>query len=345
MNGNRIIVIGASAGGVEALKQLVKLLPADFPAPILVVLHIPAQGVSVLPAILTRAGKLQAIHPCDRQPIEKSHIYIAPPDKHLLVKRGHLSLSLGPRENGHRPAVDPLFRTAARSYGRNVIGVILSGALDDGTAGLAVIKELGGTTVAQVPEDAIYPGMPQSAIDHVDVDYVLPIAEIASLLVHLANEPIQEHSKPAADNEVEYETDITELDMTAVEHETPSGKISTFVCPECGGTLWEITEGDVLRYRCHVGHAYTAETFSLEQAASVERALWIALRALEDSATLAHRMTTQARSHNRQRAAQKYEEQAQNVEEHAKIIRDVLLKGVLGEGIAESTTEEENPQT
>lgn len=231
MNENRIVVIGASAGGVEALKQLVSGLPSDFPAPILVVLHIPSHGTSVLPAILSHAGSLPAVHPRAKELLMKGQIYIAPPDKHLLVKRGYLILTKGPRENGHRPAVDPLFLTAARSYGPQVIGVILSGALDDGTVGLAAIKNEKGVAIVQDPEDAIYPGMPQSAIENVEVDYVLPLVEIAPLLVRLAHEPVEEYP-PSQSDDLEYEADIAELDMSALEDENRPGIPSTFVCPE-----------------------------------------------------------------------------------------------------------------
>jgi two-component system chemotaxis response regulator CheB len=340
MTGNRIIVIGASAGGVEALKQLVSTLPSDLPAPILIVVHVPSHGISILPTILSRAGKLRAVHPLNIQPLKQGVIYIAPPDKHLLVKGDKLMLTRGPRENGHRPAVDPLFRTAARAYGPRVIGVVLSGALDDGTAGLSVIKERGGTTVVQDPEDAIYHGMPQSAIENVEVDYILPLSEIGSLLAHLAEEKVTEQ-KPFVSDDLEYETDIAELEMSALEDRDLPGKLSTFVCPECGGTLWEITEGDILRFRCHVGHAYTAETFMAQQTDGLEEALWVALRTLEDNASLARRMAERANSRGLRRAAERYEQQAQNADERVKIIRDVLVNGVLGDKVAVADTDEQ----
>jgi len=176
MLGHDIIVVGASAGGVDALTQLVRGLPADLPAAVFVVVHVPAHGPSVLPRILSRSGPLPATHPQDGQAIRTGRIYVAPPDYHLLVKNGYVRLTRGPRENKHRPSVDSLFRTAARTYGPRVVGVVLSGVLDDGTAGLAAIKLAGGIAAVQHPDDALYPGMPQSALNNVAVDHALPAA-------------------------------------------------------------------------------------------------------------------------------------------------------------------------
>src|SRR5262245_27288904 len=181
MPGHDIIVVGASAGGVEALTQLVRALPADLPASVFVVLHVPAQSPSVLPTILSRVSPLPAVHPEDGEAIQPGRIYVAPPDRHLLVKRGHVRLARGPRENSNRPAVDPLFRTAGRAYGRRVVGVVLSGVLDDGTAGLAAVKMRGGVAVVQGPDEALYPGMPRNAAENVAVDYCLPVGQIAAL--------------------------------------------------------------------------------------------------------------------------------------------------------------------
>src|SRR6476469_2300753 len=186
-----IIVIGASAGGVEALINLVKNLPAELPAAIFIVVHIPAHSKSVLPNILTRAGSLRACHPQDGAKIENGEIYVAPPDYHLLVKQGYVTVARSARENSHRPAVDPLFRSSARVYGRRVVGVVLSGALDDGTAGLLAVKQRGGVAIVQDPAEAMFTGMPTSAIENVDVDSILPITAIASRLVSLAQEPVE----------------------------------------------------------------------------------------------------------------------------------------------------------
>jgi|SRR5882724_1676203 len=190
MPGHEIIVVGASAGGVEALMKLVHGLSRNLAASVFIVLHLPAQGSSVLPSILKHAGILNAQHPIDQQKIEMGNIYVAPPDHHLLIEQGLIRVVRGPKENRHRPAIDALFRSAAIAYGAQVVGVVLTGALDDGTAGLLAIKQRNGIAIVQDPNDAIYPDMPRSALKHVAVDYCVPIAEIGPLLVRLVNEPI-----------------------------------------------------------------------------------------------------------------------------------------------------------
>lgn len=215
MTGHDTIAIGASAGGVEALRQLVGSLPSDLPAAIFVVLHIAPNGCSVLPSILNRCSKLPVVHPKDGELIEYGKIYVAPPDSHLLVKRGYIQLSHGPKENRHRPAIDALFRTAARYYGSRVVGVVLSGNLDDGTAGLLAIKMQGGVAIVQDPEEALYDGMPRSAIENVEVDRILPLSEMAEVLTKLAGESV--HEKALLDNEeLNIESDLVELDMRTI---------------------------------------------------------------------------------------------------------------------------------
>ena len=220
MSGHDIIVVGASAGGVETLCQLVSSLPQDLTAAVFIVLHIPVHGKSMLPTILNRAiakqhgelSLLQARHPTDGEVISPGRIYVAPSDKHLLIKDRCIHLARSARENSHRPAIDPLFRTAARSYGQRVVGVILSGLLDDGTAGLAVIKQRGGVAIAQDPEEALYSGMPSSAIENVDVDYILKVGDIAKTLTHLADQPVVE-SKAPVPQLLEMEANIAHFDL------------------------------------------------------------------------------------------------------------------------------------
>jgi two-component system, chemotaxis family, protein-glutamate methylesterase/glutaminase len=217
------VVVGASAGGVEALTNLVGSLPAELPASVFVVLHVPATGSSALPDILTRHGPLPASHAKDGEPIEQRRIYVAPPDHHLLLRAGHVHLARGPRENGHRPAVDPLFRSAAREYATRVAGVVLSGALDDGTAGLLAIKSRGGIAIVQHPEEALYPGMPNNAIEHVEVDHVLPAAGIAETLRRLTGEPVPEPKNPVSD-EMKAEVELEGFSMEAIEGGTRVGR-------------------------------------------------------------------------------------------------------------------------
>jgi two-component system chemotaxis response regulator CheB len=321
-----IIVIGASAGGVEALVELVRGLPADLPAAAFVVLHLPAHATSVLPSILNRAGALPAVHPRDGQAIQPGRIYVAPPDHHLLIKDRHLRVTRGPRENRHRPAADVLFRTAARSCGRRVIGVVLSGALDDGTAGLMVIKRQGGLAVVQDPAEALYPSMPSNARDHVAVDHCLPVAQIAPLLARLVNEPVEEPAggEPVSD-ELNQEAEMAELDAAAMQDPHRAGTPSAFGCPECGGVLWELRDGELLHFRCRVGHAWSPDSLLAEQSEALEAALWTALRALEESAALSRRLAAQAHQRGYARAAARFEDQMRSAEEHALVIRKVLL--------------------
>ncbi|KAB8335037.1 chemotaxis protein CheB [Scytonema tolypothrichoides VB-61278] len=327
MPGHDIIVVGASAGGVEALSYLVKNLPPDLNAAVFVVLHVPSHGTSVLPHILTRAGKLPASHAKDGEVIQLRRIYVAPPNYHLLVKPGHIHLTRGPRENGHRPAIDPLFRTAARTYGRRVVAVVLTGVLDDGTAGLRAVKMLNGVAVVQNPEDAMYSGMPRSAIENVDdIDHILPLSGIPDMLVNLANTPV-EGEEDAVPEVIEFESDLVELDMNVLSNEARPGKPSTFGCPDCGGTLWELSEGGLLRFRCRTGHAYSAETLLAKQSDALEDALWVALRALEEKASLSSRMAKRMRDRNQLLSAQRLEEEVEDSQKRAEVIRDVLLKG------------------
>jgi two-component system chemotaxis response regulator CheB len=320
-----IIVIGASAGGVEALTQLVHHLPEDLPAAVFVVLHVPAHGTSVLPMILSRNGPLPARHPADGETIERGKIYVAPPDNHLLIRRGQVRLSRGPRENGHRPAVDPLFRTAARAYGRRVVGVVLSGALDDGTAGLSAIKGRGGAAVVQEPGDALYPGMPRSALESLPIDHCLPVAQIAPILVGLANEPVPEEGADPMPDDMEIESEMAAFELDALQNDQRPGTPSAFACPDCAGVLWELQDGELIRFRCRVGHAWTANSLLAQQSEGIETALWTALRALEERAALSNRIVERMHKRGNDRTAHRFEEQAREARRRAAILREVLI--------------------
>jgi two-component system, chemotaxis family, protein-glutamate methylesterase/glutaminase len=241
-----------------------------------VVLHVPSTGSSALPDILTRHGPLPASHAKDGEPIEQRRIYVAPPDHHLLLRAAHVHLARGPHENGHRPAVDPLFRSAAREYATRVVGVVLSGTLDDGTAGLLAIKSRGGVAIVQHPEDALYPGMPNNAIEHVEVDHLLPAADIAGTLARLTGEPVPEPADPVA-AEMTAEVELEGFSMEAIGGGHP-GRPSGFSCPDCNGVLWEIQDGGLVRFRCRVGHAWSPESLLTQQSEALEGALWVALR-------------------------------------------------------------------
>jgi two-component system, chemotaxis family, protein-glutamate methylesterase/glutaminase len=323
---SNIIVIGASAGGVEAVSTLVRALPADLPAAVFVVLHIPAQSPSMLPAILARAGQLPALQPTDGLAITHGQIYVAPPDHHMLLERGRIRVVRGPRENRHRPAIDPLFRSAARSYGARVTGVILTGMLDDGTAGLLVVKQCGGVAIVQDPHEALYPGMPRSALDHVAVDYCLTLGEIAMRLVELAHAPLPENGALAVPDEIEQELRVTTMDLAAMTSDDHPGTPSAFSCPECGGVLWELNDGDLTRFRCRTGHAYSPESMLAGQSDTLEEALWVALKTLEENLSLSRRLERQARERGQVLVAERFQERAHAVEQRIAVLRQVLIR-------------------
>jgi two-component system, chemotaxis family, protein-glutamate methylesterase/glutaminase len=320
-----MIVVGASAGGVEALITLVRALPADLPVAVCIVLHLPAQSPSMLPSILERAGQLPAVQSRDGMAIEYGRIYVAAPDHHLLIERGRLRVVHGPRENRHRPSVDPLFRSAAIAYGPRVLGVILTGALDDGTAGLHAIKQRGGVAIVQDPDEALYPSMPRSAIENVAVDYILPLAEIAPLLARLAHQPVDEQAAPAVPDEMAQEIKVTEMDIKMMTGDDHPGIPSPFSCPECGGVLRELRDDKLIRFRCRTGHAYSPESVLAGQSEVLEEALWVALKTLEEHVSLSRRLRHQARDRGHTRIAARFDERVRDAEQRIAVIRQVLI--------------------
>jgi len=336
-----IVVIGASAGGVEAISIVLAELPRDLRAAVLVVLHL-ARGRSMLPEILSRAGKLPATHPEDGAPLEYGRVYVARPDHHLIVERGRVRVVHGPTENGCRPAVDPLFRSAARVYGPRVIGVVLTGALDDGTAGLAAVKEAGGIAIVQDPDEAFAPSMPRSARALVAVDHVLPVREMGLLITELTREetdPAGERSM--APHVAAMESDLAPPSLALRENDRP-GKVSIFTCPECHGTLWEEDERGIVRFRCRVGHVYSAESMLAAQTDSVDRALWTALRSLEERAALTHKLAQRAEQRKHRWVARAFAERAQAADSHAAVIRELLANRALLHEVPD--TEAETPE-
>jgi two-component system, chemotaxis family, protein-glutamate methylesterase/glutaminase len=324
-----IVVIGASAGGVEAMTRLVRALPPDFAAAVYVVLHVPPTG-SALPQILGRAGALAAAHARDGDPIVGGVIFVAPPDLHLLLDPDGARLIRGPRENGHRPAIDPLFRSAAHNHGPRVIGVVLSGSLDDGAAGLATIKQAGGMTIVQDPAEAVYPTMPASAISVAHPDHILPVAGIAELLRRVTGprgpDPAQwaEHGSRSEGNTME--SDPTARTPEAVTEENRQcGRITSFTCPECSGTLWELQDGDLVKLRCRVGHAFTEEAYSHEQALAIEAALWTAMTALIEKADFARRLESRFERSGHEISARRYADLARNSREQAELVHQALM--------------------
>jgi two-component system chemotaxis response regulator CheB len=328
--GHDIVVIGASAGGVEALIKLVRGLPADLPAALCVVLHIPAHAPSMLATILNRVSALQAVQPVDGTTIRHGHIYVAPPDHHLIVETGHLRLTRGPKENQNRPAVDPLFRSAALAYGPRVIGVVLTGALDDGTAGLNAIKQRGGIAVVQDPQEAFYPSMPEHAMEYTQVDACLPILDIVAYLARVVGEDAGDNTMYPVTRELQTEVGVSKMETNATSENQFDGKPSAFSCPECGGVLWELRDRELVRFRCRVGHAFSPESMQAAQTESLEYALWTALKTLQEGANLSLRMVQRARQAGNLKTAELFQRRAQEALDKAAIVRDALLNGLPG---------------
>lgn len=281
------MVIGASAGGVHALLALGDALPGSFPAPVCIVQHI-GSNPSLLPQLLGYRGANQALHPEDGQPLTPGTLFVAPPDRHMLVEDGVLRLTHGPRENHARPAIDPLFRSAALGYRERAIGIVLTGQMDDGTAGLKAIKDCGGTAIVQDPATALEPSMPRSALNNVAVDYCVPLEAIVPLLQRLVHAPAAARATPVPKT-VAREVAIN-LGEACMDMLQDIGTPAPLTCPDCGGTLWEMKDAKPLRYRCHTGHAYGALSLAQAQKEGSEHALWATVRALREREALLRRM-------------------------------------------------------
>jgi two-component system chemotaxis response regulator CheB len=319
-----VVVVGASAGGVEALKELVAALPADLPATVLIVLHIPPSGSNALAAILDRAGPLEARQATHGEPLRHGTVRVAAPDHHLLLVEDRLALSLGPRENGHRPAVDVLFRSAARAAGRRCIGIVLSGALDDGSAGLVAIRSRGGLGMVQDPTEALQPGMPISAVESADPEYVLPVADIARKLGELVRQEVPDDEEDASEL-MEVDTAMAQFDISRIDGEEHPGQPAGYSCPDCSGALWRIQEAGLMRFRCRVGHAWSAESLLAQQTEELESALWMALRSLEEKAALSRDLGRRAEEDDRALSASRFTSLADEASRDARLIRDLLL--------------------
>ena len=302
-----IIVIGASAGGLETLRTVLSALPWDFQASVFIVLHTTEESPGLLPDILNRISKLPVLYAVHQAPILPGRTYLAPGgQRHLVLDRGKVLLEHGPRENRSRPSIDVLFRTASYAYGPRVIGVVLTGNLDDGSAGLADIKKRGGAAIVQHPDDAFARSMPASAIESTEVDYVLPASEIGPKLVSLVEESILEGPE------------------LVTQSRTMKPTSQTYSCPECNGVLEEVEEGNLVRFRCRVGHAYSPESLHADQNVAVEKALWAAIRSLEEHAEFSRRLASRSLSKKHSRLASRFSEKAETSREDAAVLRELL---------------------
>ena len=348
MKSRSIIVIGASAGGFEALKTLVAGLPAEFQASIFVVWHVSPDVRGVLPQVLNRFGTVPAAHAVDGEKIVENRIYVAPPDHHLLVERGNVRVTRGPKENRFRPAVDPLFRSAAYAYNNRVIGVILSGALDDGTAGLWTIKRRGGLAVVQDPLDAEVPSMPQNALREVAVDYKVPITEMADLLVRLSSEEVGEN---AGNEMIETgENEKTEIEIRIAAEKSAFeagvmklGVLTPFTCPECHGVMSRLRDGNIQRYRCHTGHAFSADALLAGVTENIEESLYNVIRGVEESVMLLNHLGDHFAEINQPKLAAVYFKKANEAETRVDSIRQVALSNeLLSKDVLRQQSEETN---
>lgn len=298
-----VAVIGASAGGIDALRVLVAGLPADFPAAVCLVVHTSPESPGILPEILERAGRLPACNATNLEPLQAGRIYVAPPDCHLVIEPGRLRVTKGPRENRFRPAIDPLFRSAAQVFGPNAIDVILTGNLDDGVAGLWAIKRLGGVAIAQDPAEAMFPSMPQHAVDHVQPHHVVRLAEMAPLLVQLTTVSPRERVEVAVPDHMNVEVNIAKEDDPIDAGLEQIGEPSSFACPECHGVLLKLKQEGRVRFRCHTGHAYSLASLVAGISEGVEHALWTAIRALEEGGLLMREVAQHLETHDAAQAA------------------------------------------
>jgi two-component system chemotaxis response regulator CheB len=324
-HGAGVVAMGASAGGVEALRTVVAGLSPGLPAAVLVVLHIPRHSPSALPGILDRSGPLPAVPATHGMPARPGTIYVAPADHHMLIRGGHLELSVGPTENGHRPAIDPLFRSAAIAFGPGAIGVVLSGSRDDGAAGLAVIAERGGQAVVQDSDDALYRSMPASALEHVGTAHVFAAAKIGALLGELVGHGAPPLASPSADPQLAAEDEMATLGSVTAE-EVESWRPSGLSCPSCQGVLFELGGEPAPRYRCRVGHAWSPGSLAAEQAIAVDQALWVALRTVEENAALNLRLAEVAERRERRRATAVYRQRYESSKSEARRLRELISR-------------------
>jgi two-component system, chemotaxis family, protein-glutamate methylesterase/glutaminase len=321
-----IIVVGASAGGITALTQFIKALPKDFKPSIFIVLHLAPHSPSYLAHILTSAGVLKARTPTDGEQIQQGMIYVAPPDHHMLLEARKVLVKKGPKENRFRPSIDALFRSAAYVYGPRVVGIVLSGLLNDGTSGLWTIKRMGGICIVQEPDDAEYPSMPMNALEYVEADHIVPAAEIPAIL----NAIQANKKKPKLSIK---ERQLLEMEITIAREDNAfemgilnMGEFTPFTCPECNGVLIRLVEGKFIRFRCHTGHAFTASALLAEVTKTVEDKLWQGMRGLEETAMLLDKISEHFDSQGSSDSSRFFKRKAASIRKRARTIHDSVFQ-------------------
>ncbi len=322
-----IIVVGASAGGVNALVTLVKALPPDFAASIFIVMHLHPSTPSTLPLILTKEGGMKALHAQDNEPIQEGKIYIAPPDHHMLLEKDRILVRRGPKENRFRPSIDALFRSAAYIYGSRVIGIILSGMLNDGTSGMWSVKRMGGVGIIQDPADALFDSMPVNVLEFVEIDYSVPISEMGEVIIKLVNEQAAPRQEVTA-----AEMERMKMEVVVAAHHNAFemgilhlGKLTPFTCPECHGSLIKLEEGKTVRFRCHTGHAFTASTLLSGLTQNIEDQLWSVMRALEEATMLLEHIAQNFSEVGNAEAAREFQQKADESRKRSVLIHENAL--------------------
>lgn len=323
-----IIVIGASAGGVTALKEIVASFPENFKASVFIVQHVSADSLSLLPKILENKCKLKVLHPQDGEKIKQGYIYIAPPDRHLIIEQDYILVKKGPKENRFRPSIDALFRSAAYNYGTRVIGLVLTGMLDDGTSGMWSVKRLGGLGIIQQPEDAEYPAMPLNVLEYVNVDYILPLSSIGELLCELVLEtaPVPNSIQLPDLHRMKSEIDIAAQKNAFENGIMEMGELTPLTCPECHGVLLKLVEGNLIRYRCHTGHSFHSSSLLAGITESVEMKLWEALKNLEEKIILLTEAAEGFENNNNIPASQDYYQKAEIARNRAKRLHEFIFE-------------------
>jgi two-component system chemotaxis response regulator CheB len=319
-----VVVVGSSAGGLTALTELISQLKPGMDAAVFIVIHLSRKGIGDF--LVHRLQQFTSL-PCEiaahGASIKKEHIYIAPHNHHLLVKESKMIIGYGPEENRWRPSIDVLFRSAAVAYGNHAIGIVITGLLDDGTAGMVAIKKCGGICIVQDPKEAEYPEMPLSVLNHLDADYCISLAEMGLILQELTRNGIPK--KIEVPEELAKEAMIAEKTATGIDVACDLGDQTVYACPDCGGTMWNITREGISRYRCHIGHSYSENDLILKQASNLESTLWVALRMMEDRKNLLNRLANDTRKRGAINIAAGHEEKSNALQQHINKLKEILF--------------------
>lgn len=319
-------MVGASAGGVEALKVFIKNLPTNLQAAVMVVLHIPEHSRSRLAEILQRESNLEIKAAANGEAVTPNKVYIAGAGRHLLVEDGTVVLGRGPKENRFRPSIDALFRSAAYSYRERVIGILLSGSMDDGNSGLWTIKRLGGLTIVQEESETIFPQMIMNAKHYVDIDHEVPVANMGDLLSQLTSEPPANGEELSEDDAklMELEVIVAERDNAFELHLLEYGEFTPITCPECHGALVQLKQGPIIRFRCHTGHAFTISSLLTGVSDSINNQLWQAMKGMEENAILLETLGRHFEESDHQDISGSYVAKADEFKQKARLVHSMI---------------------